>query len=325
MMPPHSGGKHLWVRSNFAAVRTAGFRDRHSLFTEVGAPDFPFDYPETAAGEVDAATSAKASEEHYNRRPPANRVNFEVLGIPCPHTPKWELLSCHAVSALRPRVVRPALVGPKAELADGCLIAVTLRCPGRGVPKSMCHLFLFQDKDYPSFPSVGASANRKRSISSREVHSNVSDPPEWPGVSWDKMRLDEPLHKRHKRQRVRRREQYEAEREQKKEQAEIQPEQKDFKDGPIRTLVGFVSSGSYSHRNGRGVGVGTVAAQPFAKALRTQCAIKNIPARQLVAGDVNLDTKELPKHWVLLWGRNRTSLRYFPVWAQMLRCDTGLG
>ena len=61
----------------------------------------------------------------------------------------------------------------------------------------------------------------------------------------------------------------------------------------LRPLVGFVTSGGFSYRHGRGLGV-AVAARA---------------------------SRDLP--W--LWARNTTSPQYFPVWLQSLPDDQGCG
>ena len=78
ILPRRTVASQLWVRCAFAGVRFLGFRDRHALHTAASLPDFPFDFPECRAGEIEADMKAGRELDRHLRRPPAKRPNFEV-------------------------------------------------------------------------------------------------------------------------------------------------------------------------------------------------------------------------------------------------------
>lgn len=326
LLPPRSGVKQLWLRTVFASTRTLGFRDRHALLAEAGIPDFPFDYPETAAGEAHAAAETAASAFRHQRRPPAKRVNFAVLGVPCPHAADWRLL-VPPPAPERPHIERLALAGLGRKLADCSLIAVTVQCPGRGAPKSRCHLFCPMSTDYSLVGHVEPEGgSRPPSSNGRAYGRSGQRPPAWaspgppePGAAWDRMLLEEPLHKGRRLRTVRKREQ-EASRAGGPQEQPQRPAAPKAVEG-LRPLVGFLTSGCYSHRQGCGVGCGAITIACFERLLHQQPSVwrpyVTVPCTErphrVGAG---CDTRDLAAHWVLLWARNTTSRAYFPVWAR---------
>ncbi|CAE7532031.1 POP1 [Symbiodinium natans] len=79
----------LWLRCYFAGCRAVGVRDRHSLLSDAALPEFPFDFPDTQAGQQQSAQEGAECQSRFLRRPPAKRPNFELLGVHSPHTPDW--------------------------------------------------------------------------------------------------------------------------------------------------------------------------------------------------------------------------------------------
>lgn len=318
LMPTRSYARQVWLRCVYAGARTLGFRDRHALHTEAGLPDFPFDYPETAAGEADAAALGAASLHRYQRRPPAKRVNFDALAVACPHSANWHL-AASVGSPSRPEIMRLPPIGAAGCIQQaGYLIAVTLRCPGRGAPKRLSHLFRPHAGD---FPVLTACVHRACGV--RRAEATWTEPPTLPRVPWEQLRLEEPLHKALKRRRAQRREAEEAQR----ALAEGRPRRPGRDVTTLRPLVGFVTSGCFSQRQGCGAGVGAVGALALAEVLRDQLEQRaaGAEAGSGAAAVGTGDLQELARHWVLLWARNTTSLVYFPVWVRALESDAGLG
>lgn len=179
-----------------------------------------------------------------------------------------------------PIFLRLPLFGPGATLKDNSFLAVKLSCPARGTPRALCHLFTFSEGDYPR------ASMRQRG----------ENPPELP-TDWEKLRIIEPLHTRLRRK--------------------LQPKG-DERVVCKRPLIGFTTSGCYSHREARGTGVGAVAGLAFVEAARLQVAYFGCESYES-------GLHVLGKPWVLLWGRNTTSRVYFPVWAKPVTAETGLG
>jgi len=341
IVPPRSGAAQIWLRCAFAGARFAGFRDRHALHTAAGRPEFPFDYPEAAAGEEEARVAAGRGLERYLRRPPGKRPNFAALGTPCPHRADW--CRVEASAGARPIVLRPPALGPcsSAPLRDASFLAVVVRCPGRGVPRALCHLYLPEPGDFPAIaptpPATRGSTQRsggRHPIGVRNL--DLPEPPVWPRDS--RAHLEEPLHKWLKRRRLRQREQRTTARRESPvatptrpaaASAELESKQAEVNDGEHATngaecktrrkLVGFVTSGGRSDLHGCGLGVGAVSARAFAMLLETLGAVGSPSA------DAGAHCAGLADRWILLWARNTSSLVYFPVWAQALRRDEGFG
>jgi len=278
---PIGAAKKIWLRCVFASARILGVSDRHALHTEAGLHDFPFDFPETLAGDAVASSEASLSIEKYAKRPPAKRVNHGALAVPCPYAADWSLV--RPGPPTRPDVLRL----PRTRSIPFCekdLVAVILVCSLRRRPKVRCHLYALAPADFPVHRSRGT---RRAAVEPPDLGAQRS------------MQIDEPLHRRMKRRELRR---------VRERDSQTTSVTRRRPDEPIRQLIGFVTSGDFSYRRGRGAGVGAVAAVPFAVAFREQHS----------AGWSEGD-------WVCLWARNTTSLSYFPVWAKAACRDEGPG
>ncbi|CAE8635345.1 unnamed protein product, partial [Polarella glacialis] len=315
----------LWVRCNFAGARTLGFRDRKAMFADAALPDFPFDFPETAAGEFEAESKAGKSLFRYQRRPPAKRPNFGLLAVAGPHAPAWHVAAAspprEPATEFRPSVCRPelaALLRQRTPFAACSFLAVTLRCPGRGVPKDLCHLFRPRPGDFPMLRSTTAASavdgKGRRGKGKEVVQALERSPAACPGTCcWEDVKLEEPRHLAMRRSRARQRAQNAA-----NGLAEARPAPPPMP--TLRPLIGFATSGCFSNRHGCGAGVGALAAEAFSEIAREQLAARS------PADSISSDCRRItPRQWVLLWARNTTSLVYFPVWARCLPEDTGFG
>ena len=77
------------LRCHFAGARVLGYDDRHRLLAGSGRqggdgwtkplrPEFPFDFPDTAAGHRAAEQLGEEQRTRWQRRPPQKRPNFGV-------------------------------------------------------------------------------------------------------------------------------------------------------------------------------------------------------------------------------------------------------
>lgn len=173
LLPPRSQAKQVWLRGQFGGARTMGFRDRRALLAEGGVPDFPFDWPDTAAGEATASSEAAESLERYRRRPPAKRVNFKVLGVVCPHAIDWRLAlpstGAGAASSelAAQRLLRLSVVAlaKRPSLPAGSLLPVVVHSCGRGTPRPLCQLCELSGEDLrraAEGPGPGPPLDRRR-------------------------------------------------------------------------------------------------------------------------------------------------------------------
>eukprot|EP00927_Polykrikos_kofoidii_P046715 TRINITY_DN40855_c0_g1_i1.p1 TRINITY_DN40855_c0_g1~~TRINITY_DN40855_c0_g1_i1.p1 ORF type:complete len:1030 (-),score=189.86 TRINITY_DN40855_c0_g1_i1:142-3231(-) len=192
VVPARTCGNKIWLRCIFANARYLGVRDRHAMLTAAGIPEFPFDFPETAAGTAQAAASASTALERHRRRPPDKRPNYGALAVFCPFEPQWRFASgvdsSRAARALpavegeqadvemaetevapqQPFVLRPpasrskvrrasaqAVPQPLSSVDFGApFLAVVVSYPGRGVPRALCHLFRPLPGDFPKPPTT---------------------------------------------------------------------------------------------------------------------------------------------------------------------------
>ncbi|ESS30442.1 POPLD (NUC188) domain-containing protein [Toxoplasma gondii GAB2-2007-GAL-DOM2] len=90
-LPVSSAVARLFVLLCRYGARPIGCRDRRKLLLESGAPDFPFDFPDSQAGTHAALCAAWQDELRHHRKPPGKRVNFAVNATPCPFFPTWRL------------------------------------------------------------------------------------------------------------------------------------------------------------------------------------------------------------------------------------------
>ncbi|KEP64415.1 UNVERIFIED_CONTAM: POPLD (NUC188) domain-containing protein [Hammondia hammondi] len=90
-LPVSSAVARLFVLLCRYGARPIGCRDRRKLLLESGAPDFPFDFPDSQAGTHAALCASWQDELRHHRKPPGKRVNFAVNATPCPFFPTWRL------------------------------------------------------------------------------------------------------------------------------------------------------------------------------------------------------------------------------------------
>nr|CAG4640936.1 EOG090X07PD [Eulimnadia texana] len=95
---PAGWGTALWLPLVYSGGRVGGLLDAVNLNYEHGTCLETRLDPDTAAGKQYFREKEQELIENYFRRPPKNRLNYIKLGIPCPFRPNWEHLSCEFTS-----------------------------------------------------------------------------------------------------------------------------------------------------------------------------------------------------------------------------------
>jgi len=75
-----------------AGIRVGGLRDRGNQAVESGAAFFPKDYPTTSTWKERIEIEAEEERQTWERKPPAKRANWEVLGTRSPWQPDWDVV-----------------------------------------------------------------------------------------------------------------------------------------------------------------------------------------------------------------------------------------
>jgi ribonuclease P/MRP protein subunit POP1 len=73
----------------YTGSRVAGQRERQTQAFESGTAHFPQDYPSTLAHEGWATKREEEEKGKWDRKPPAKRVNFDILGTMDPWKTNW--------------------------------------------------------------------------------------------------------------------------------------------------------------------------------------------------------------------------------------------
>ncbi|KIJ54374.1 hypothetical protein M422DRAFT_221979 [Sphaerobolus stellatus SS14] len=98
LFPAHWGMPFL-SSLTFTGTKPAGLRERRTQTFEAGSHDFPFDYPFTAAYDREDAVLQKVEKDQWERKPPAKRVAWETVGTRSPWRADWEVVLGFAPSA----------------------------------------------------------------------------------------------------------------------------------------------------------------------------------------------------------------------------------
>ncbi|XP_053991918.1 uncharacterized protein LOC128883509 [Hylaeus volcanicus] len=86
---PGSNATRFWTLMTRNKICAIGVVDRHRLLTAAGVPEFPWDYPCTQAGRLQALHDGKSLFNIYKSRPASKRVNFAAQSFPYPFCPNW--------------------------------------------------------------------------------------------------------------------------------------------------------------------------------------------------------------------------------------------
>jgi ribonuclease P/MRP protein subunit POP1 len=74
----------LWNLFIFAGARVGGLRDRNHILFEYGVPSYPDDYPETDSFINEKLSQSISSLEKYRRTPRAKRIDYIKKGVKSP-------------------------------------------------------------------------------------------------------------------------------------------------------------------------------------------------------------------------------------------------
>eukprot|EP00914_Ancora_sagittata_P031683 GHVO01064193.1.p1 GENE.GHVO01064193.1~~GHVO01064193.1.p1 ORF type:complete len:477 (+),score=78.65 GHVO01064193.1:198-1433(+) len=91
IMPEGCGGDRLFAYLCRCGCRPIGVWDRWKLSNEMELPEFPFDFPETSSGQMMAIEEGLKTMRRHMMRPPSKRVNYGMIGTPCPFLPSWNM------------------------------------------------------------------------------------------------------------------------------------------------------------------------------------------------------------------------------------------
>ena len=81
---------HYWRKLVAVGASAIGVLDRHALMAHYGAPDFPFDFPNSKAGAVYSAEVAKRMLQRHNDRP--SHARMDTTTVESPFFPDWSLI-----------------------------------------------------------------------------------------------------------------------------------------------------------------------------------------------------------------------------------------
>lgn len=82
----------LWLRLVFAGAFPIGYEDRHTLLSEHLLPEFPFDYPDSAAGDAYFGGRERRRILEFAKRPRSKRVNYALTKIHSPFRGFWPVV-----------------------------------------------------------------------------------------------------------------------------------------------------------------------------------------------------------------------------------------
>ncbi|EPY51410.1 RNase P and RNase MRP subunit [Schizosaccharomyces cryophilus OY26] len=109
---PWGAAKFFWQKLMYRkGVRFGGLKNLHQIAFEKKMPFFPADFPDTKSGQAYEIQRKQRNEEHWRRRPPAKRVNYENFGknfseIGDPFCCYWEYFSDDAHSDVMDRTAQ---------------------------------------------------------------------------------------------------------------------------------------------------------------------------------------------------------------------------
>ncbi|EDV23387.1 uncharacterized protein TRIADDRAFT_57961 [Trichoplax adhaerens] len=89
---PAGWGMPFWLSLIYCGARAIGLQESAKQYLEQGIPIFPSDYPDTAAGCINAVATHQKLTSDYYLRPPAKRINYSKIGILSPFLNRWDEL-----------------------------------------------------------------------------------------------------------------------------------------------------------------------------------------------------------------------------------------
>ena len=76
---PEGYGLQVLRRLSYSGCKVIALREYLSICLEAGVRAFPYDYPETSAGQAWLQMTNEEKRHKYALRPPSKRVNYQVL------------------------------------------------------------------------------------------------------------------------------------------------------------------------------------------------------------------------------------------------------
>eukprot|EP00088_Acartia_fossae_P048508 TRINITY_DN5295_c0_g1_i12.p1 TRINITY_DN5295_c0_g1~~TRINITY_DN5295_c0_g1_i12.p1 ORF type:complete len:959 (+),score=235.08 TRINITY_DN5295_c0_g1_i12:40-2916(+) len=92
LLVPAGWSMPFWMCLVYNGCRVGGEKQFNHLHLEQGRPPLLYRYPESPAGQQEAATLKQDLQKEYFAHPPNHRVNFPRLGIVSPFQPPWKTL-----------------------------------------------------------------------------------------------------------------------------------------------------------------------------------------------------------------------------------------
>ena len=152
ILPEPSDARDLLRRLVFAGASAIGVLDRHQLFANFRAPDFPFDFPASRAGSRHSSAVAKNTLDTQTRMPPQCRMHTAKLESP--FFPDWTLLALDRI--------------PKISSLQQVWVQAV-----RGVVKVNAHIY---DKDtLIGYATTGVDGSNSCGIASVSIESRADE------------------------------------------------------------------------------------------------------------------------------------------------------
>lgn len=90
---PRCWAMAFWISFVYRGACAGGLREIACMALESGSLCFPADWPDCAAGKLEALTARISEEEAYLRRPPSKRTDYSQLCVQAPFYCNWDHLA----------------------------------------------------------------------------------------------------------------------------------------------------------------------------------------------------------------------------------------
>lgn len=78
---PEGFGIQTFRRLVYSGCRAIAVKEQMAIHMECGKRCFPYDYPETEAGQNWLKTLSEANVKEYTSKPPSKRVNYQKINV----------------------------------------------------------------------------------------------------------------------------------------------------------------------------------------------------------------------------------------------------
>ena len=152
----------FWSTLIYNGAHAGGLSDAERMPFEFGVGRDLLLEIDTEAGKAESATRKSELMEAYFRKPPKNRSNYIKLATPYPFGVDWNRLvtdwmdtditkSFYVLRDWRVlRSISPGSAIPEAIQNEPCLVFVSLRVTGRGLPQEFAMICLPHEQDNPN-------------------------------------------------------------------------------------------------------------------------------------------------------------------------------